>query len=371
MINFISHLEPNLRSGGFSAMNSAALSALSAYSAIHYVGPINPTIERWRKVLSKAIRLAGARGDFFFYSRKRLAAIATDVQKSCRADASADFFHGFTPWIATRPQRPYLAWSDCTFHDYIEIYHRSTKFRKGDIARIATAEAAWLNGAVGVAFTSRWAARRAIERYGLDSNRVEIVGIFGEIELPEFDSYSHGSNFAFISTNFAAKGGAEVLSAFRNVQARFPSASLTVVGDRPKGLSDSRGVTVVGFLRKEVPAEYRRLQDILRSARAIVHPTRSDIAPLLAVEAAYFGCPVISTRRFAIPEIIIDGKTGLLVDDPSDSQAIEQAMEWMLNATEAYSEMRHAAWSNSRRYFTKEKFEARLLEWVKGVVKGL
>jgi glycosyltransferase involved in cell wall biosynthesis len=38
--------------------------------------------------------------------------------------------------------------------------------------------------------------------------------------------------------------------------------------------------------------------------RALVNATRNDICPLLLVEAGYVGCPVISTRKFAIPEII-------------------------------------------------------------------
>jgi len=44
-------------------------------------------------------------------------------------------------------------------------------------------------------------------------------------------------------------------------------------------------------------------------ARSIL-ATHSDIAPLLLVEAGYFGCPVDSTRRFAIPDIVEHGRAG-------------------------------------------------------------
>ncbi len=254
MINYVSNLPAGLRTGGFSAMNAAALEALRRRWPVHYAGPVDPPVEAWRKGLSKLARFAELGGDFFFFSRPRLAAIANEVARRCRPDATADFFHGFTPWIATRPSRPYLAWSDCTFRDYIDIYHQRADFRATDLARIEAAEAEWMRGAAKVAFTSTWAARRAVANYNLDMANVMVVGIFGEINLPEADAYAGGRDFAFISTNFDAKGGPVVLAAYRRLRERYPNAGRTVVGDAPLGLAGEQGVTVAGFLRKEVEA---------------------------------------------------------------------------------------------------------------------
>src|SRR5262249_45029707 len=73
LINFITNLPRDLRTGGFSAMNVAAYDALSKIETIQYVGPIAPPALYRQKVLSKLLRVAGFQGDFFFYSRKRLA----------------------------------------------------------------------------------------------------------------------------------------------------------------------------------------------------------------------------------------------------------------------------------------------------------
>jgi glycosyltransferase involved in cell wall biosynthesis len=361
LINFVSNLPKNLRSGGFSAMNAAAFSAISSLEASHFVGPINPPAVLWQKALSKFRRVAGSQGSFFFFSERRLKKIADEVHSQSSADARLDFFHGFTPWILTRPQHPYVAWSDCTFRDYIDIFHRRQQFSSDDLERIEQREAAWLKSARRVLFTSRWAAERAISHYALDACRVGSVGIFGEIEMPPRDDYAGGKEFAFISTNFQAKGGPVVLSAFREVRKRHADASLIIVGQRPTDVLDDSGVSFAGFLRKEVQGEYQLLLQILGRARALVHPTKSDISPLLLVEAGYLGCPVISSRKFGIPELVDDERTGLLLDDPSQPAAVASAMCWMLEHTDEYRQMREAAWANTRERHSKRKFEQRLL----------
>jgi glycosyltransferase involved in cell wall biosynthesis len=367
LINFVSNLPRDLRSGGFSAMNAAAFSAINRLETSHYVGPVNPPVFLWQKALSKLRRLAGSRRSFFLFSERRLKKIADDVHSQLQADARLDFFHGFTPWILTRPRHSYVAWSDCTFRDYLDIFHPSEQFLRDDRERIEQVEAAWLKNASRVLFTSNWAAERAVRDYSLNANLVGSVGIFGEIEMPPHDAYAGRKEFAFVSTNFEAKGGQTVLAAFREVRKRHPDALLTIVGDRPSHIKREGGVTFTGFLRKEIPDECRRFQQILGGARALVNATSSDICPLLFIEAGYVGCPVISTCKFAIPELIDDGRTGLLLDSPQPS-LVACAMNWMLEHANEYQRMREAAWAKARGQHSREQFEERLRSYLSEVV---
>jgi glycosyltransferase involved in cell wall biosynthesis len=370
VINFVSNIAAATRSGGFSAMSTTAFEALNQRYEVHFVGPINPQALLRQKTLSKLLRVSGMPGDFFFFSRARLEMIARQIEAQCHGDACLDFYHGFTPWILTTPPRPYVAWSDCTFRDYIHIFHDREQFRGKDLGRIEEAEARWLSRACCVLFSNQWAARRAIDSYKLDAGRVAAVGIFGETEIPNCDAYAGALEFGFVSTNFRAKGGPTVLSAFREVRKRHTDISLVVIGDRPAGLEVEQGVRVIGFLRKEVEAERRQFHEILGGLRALVHPTRSDIAPLIIIEAGYHGCPAIASRAFAIPELIDDGKTGLLLDDPSCVDAIAEAMAWLIERPEEYAAMRRAAWSKAHRHFTKERFQNTLLSSVAEVLAG-
>ncbi|MEJ8572822.1 glycosyltransferase family 4 protein [Microbaculum marinum] len=365
MINFVSHLPRDLVSGGFSAMNVAALTALEKAEEVHYAGPVELRSNPVEKAVSKVLRTIGRPGAFAQYSRSRMAAVALEVAKMSVPEARLDFFHGFTPWVLSRPSRPYVAWSDCTFPDYIEVFHDRRQFSEGDLDRIERAEGAWLRSAAKVLFTSEWAADRAASRYGLDRSRLGSVGIFGEIDAPREDVFHGGAAFLFISTNFNAKGGQTVLAAFRALKQECPEATLTVVGDCPAGLAREPGIVFEGFLRKENPAQNARLRQTLANARAIVHPTLSDIAPLSIVEAAYFGCPAIASRRYAIPELVEHGRSGILLDDPTDASELVTAMRWMLQDGEAYALQRRGAWSRSREHFSKRRFEERLTGFVR------
>jgi glycosyltransferase involved in cell wall biosynthesis len=44
----------------------------------------------------------------------------------------------------------------------------------------------------------------------------------------------------------------------------------------------------------------------------------------------YFGVPVVATQVGGIPEVIIDGESGLLVD-PGNSRALAMAITWLLD----------------------------------------
>ncbi len=364
MINFVSNLPSGLKSGGFSGMNAAALAALKKIDDVRYAGPVDPPVVWHEKALSKLLRTTGAPGDFFFYSERRLKRSAASAAAACDPSARLDFFHGFTPWILTSPPRPYAAWSDCTFRDYVGIYHGRDRFRSVDLERIENAEAAWLKNAGRVMFTTRWAADRAVRDYALDPGRVRVAGIFGEIDAPAQDSYAGKKEFVFIATNFGAKGGPTVFAAFRELKRSEPAVTLTVVGDRPQG-DVPDGVTYAGFLRKEDPADLARLRGILSGARALLHPTKSDIAPLVIIEAGYFGCPAISARKFAIPEIVEDGKSGLLLDEAQDAHKLAEAMAWTFKDEDAYRRMRASARDRAGTAHSKAAFEERLLSCVR------
>src|SRR5437763_1578635 len=61
----------------------------------------------------------------------------------------------------------------------------------------------------------------------------------------------------------------------------------------------------------------------LRRADLLVHPVRWEGFGLALLEAMLASLPVVATRVSSIPEIVLDGETGLLVppDDPAAAAA--------------------------------------------------
>ena len=118
-----------------------------------------------------------------------------------------------------------------------------------------------------------------------------------------------------------AKGWDVLLAAMARSEAP-RSARIAFVGTGPdehalsaslagQGLSDR--VELVGWL--DPPA----IRDRLSRAIAMVLPSRRENYPLVLLEAMAAGVPVVTTRVGGIPEMIDDGRSGLLVppDDPS------------------------------------------------------
>lgn len=88
---------------------------------------------------------------------------------------------------------------------------------------------------------------------------------------------------------------------------------------RALGIDDM--VRFVGF-RRDVP-------DLMAAADIVLLPSVAEAFGLVLTEALYVGTPVIATQVGGIPEIIEDGRDGLLVP-PADSAALAAAIRDLL-----------------------------------------
>lgn len=363
-INFVTNVPRHEGSGGFSGMSRAAWEVLSRRHDVTSIGPINPTPFLAQHIYSKCQELVGVKRNFFFLSEARLNRIRRQTEKQlAKNPADLDFFHGFTPWVQVRPARPYVAWSDCTFSQYMDTFHDRSKFSKDSLSRIIEKEVAWLQRANAVWFRSHYAAEGAIKEYGLPRDRVFVVGNYGRIEPPERDRYSGGKDLLFISTDFEKKGGALVAKAVERILPNHPGVRLVIIGDRPpRSIRRKDYVQYESFLRKEVPAELEKMKRWLGCARILVHPTQADTNPMVIIEAGYHGCPCIASSVFAIPEIVQDGMSGVLLKHHGSIEEIATSISKLLADRESYTRMRGNVWQWTRKEYSRERFELRFAE---------
>lgn len=149
-----------------------------------------------------------------------------------------------------------------------------------------------------------------------------------------------------------------VVRAFREVQSRYPDASLLIVGtgDQESHLRtlvstwNLKNVQFLGYVpQRDLPAVYDRCDILLNASRA-------DNFPGSLVEAAASGLVVISTGVGGIPYIFENGKSALLVE-PGDWAGLASGVLQLLEdpdlasrlAKEAYAQCRQYDWQNVRR----------------------
>lgn len=139
------------------------------------------------------------------------------------------------------------------------------------------------------------------------------------------------------------------IRAFALVAPEFPQARLVFAGDGPEraGLEEltrELGLTeVVEFLGWMPPSA---IPDFVNTVTAVVLPSNTEGLPLVAVQAAQLGRPVLATAVGGVPEIVQDGVTGLLVPR-QDVMALAEAMRIVLGDPARAQAMGQAARAQS------------------------
>ena len=131
----------------------------------------------------------------------------------------------------------------------------------------------------------------------------------------------------FMGGDFPRKGGPDLLAAWE-AGGFGRRADLTLVTDWPVGPLPP-GVRQLRGIEAQTPA----WQAVWRAADLFVMPTRNEAFGLVYQEAAAAGLPAIGSRLNAIPEIIEDGETGLLVE-PGDASGLVRALATLIDSAE-------------------------------------
>ena len=216
---------------------------------------------------------------------------------------------------------------------------------------------AWLRGADRVIAVSEFTAG-LVRRTGVEPNRVEVVypgcdsahfsprPVNAELRRRLLGDRARDRVILTTGNLVARKGHDMVIRSLTAVRARFPDATYLVVGDGPyrgelEALAVAQGVrehvVFAGQATDEELPEVYALADLFVMAS---RENESDVEGfgIVFLEAAACGKPVVGGRSGGIPEAVVHGETGWLVD-PSDSAQIAEAIVRVLADRESASRM--------------------------------
>lgn len=166
-------------------------------------------------------------------------------------------------------------------------------------------------------------ARRALS---VSSKRLFVVpnGVPGPDAVPDRGG-AERLRVLFAGELSEAKGLRELMTAARAAREQV-DFSLELAGKGDQTLSRSRGgAAVEGFINRHGWLEPRRLAQLLDESDVFVLPSHDEGLPLALLEAMAHGCSVIATPVGEIPEVIVQGVNGILVD-PGDADGLADAL---------------------------------------------
>ncbi|MBK1857040.1 glycosyltransferase family 4 protein [Cerasicoccus arenae] len=366
---FITDLDLQPSGGGSYAVSWHAYQQLKAH--FDEIEPLvyKPSVpwgeQLWSRLQRKILRQPGR---FAYFSPNTLNRNAEQVRQLDANCLDAVFFRSAARWSRCRPQRPYFVYLDVVFHTFFHNGLSINDFNQKDLRRIWAEEAQFLEGAETVFFESQWGLDRAREAYQLSGEHYVALGRGGVLPPPPSDVWDgHSLNLVTIAMNFEQKGGDILLNAFEQLVTQYPELHWTIVGGPPPNdrWRAFPQIEYVGKLSPDVPEELARFESIYANAFLIIHPTREDTNPLVLTEAATFGCPAISVRKFGIPELVMDGETGLLLDPPITPKDLVQKISYLIEQPEIYRAMRQQARDTAMQKSTWKVIGAQMADRIK------
>ena len=177
----------------------------------------------------------------------------------------------------------------------------------------------------------------------------------------------------FVGRLYPVKGPDLAIRALRELHDRgYRDVSLTLVGagddDYARGLrQEAAAFGLTSAITFAGPVRHDSLPAVFPTAFAVVMPSRYDTFPLVALEAMASARPLVATRVGGLPEIVSDGRDGMLVA-PEDPRALADGIESLLKDPGFAQSLGQAARESVIARFTEAAFFARLESTLDGAM---
>lgn len=200
-----------------------------------------------------------------------------------------------------------------------------------------------------VAPWSHWAAASVVRDYGIASEKVTAIHPpipIDWLKVPGRAPALPGverARLLFVGNDFKRKGGEELLEVFReHFQEK---AELHIVSGAEIDLQGTKNV----YVHRGVKALSAELAELYQKADVFVLPTKEECFGLVFMEAMAAGLPCVGTDVMAVPEMVRDGETGLLVGAGNKNE-LKNAIEKLIDD----AELRRRMAENARKVIDEE-----------------
>jgi glycogen(starch) synthase len=154
------------------------------------------------------------------------------------------------------------------------------------------------------------------------------------------------------------KGFDLAITGFASISEQFPQARLVIAGEGPERAKLENQSGQLGIKEKIDfigAVESKQVPELINMATIVVIPSRGwEALPLVALEAGLMCRPVVAARDGGLPEVVIHGETGMLVDK-EDSHGLAHAVSFLLSHPHEADQMGKAARNRVQTDFSMDR----------------
>ncbi|MDX1567726.1 MAG: glycosyltransferase family 4 protein, partial [Longimicrobiales bacterium] len=229
-----------------------------------------------------------------------------------------------------------------------------------------------------VVVPSHYSANHAIRAYGLPEEKVRVVpeavdpSPWERLRTDPPARDDRAPTILTVGHQYPRKNTRTLIRAFSKVAQHVPDARLRVVGGGPELPGLKRQAATSGLEdRVELLGALPRTEDVRREyfrADCFCLPTLQEGFGIVFLEAMSAGLPVVAGRAGAVPEVVSEGETGLLVN-PRDPDAVADALIAVLTDGGLAKRLGNAGRERAAR-FTPERTATEFLEVARSAVRA-
>src|SRR5437867_97722 len=318
----------------------------------------HPNLVRWRRRFERTANRLSRTAFAFKYKSRRYGRLIERLGApyDLILQGGAMFAPGWPP-----PALRYVIVCDCTVKLGEGEPLSGVDFASAASARKWYALERMLYRRAGYVFSaSDYVTRSLVGDYGVDPARAVTVGEGSRLEASDGPTKHYdGKTILYVGYEFERKGGEVLLAAFEQVTAEIRDAELLIAGPSRLRGPVPRGVRPFG------PVSRPDLLRLYSRASVFVMPSLFEPFGQVFLEAMEHKLPCIGSDRCAIPELIVDGETGLIVP-AGDASALAERIVYLLRRPEMMCRMGERGRERVRRLFTwpavARRVDARLVQ---------
>lgn len=287
------------------------------------------------------------------------------------------FSVGSLPLAYLDTDRPVAFWSDATFASVLYGYQEFTRLSDESVRQGHRMEQAALGRTTLALYAAEWAAQTAVDFYGADPARVEVVPMGAnltfdytpaDVEAFVAERPATPCRLLFIGVEWLRKGGDIALRVTERLNEQGIPAELVVVGCQPIHHEPLPPfVRVEGFVDKSTGAGRERLRTLLRQSHFLILPTRAEAYGIVFCEGNASALPCIASDAGGVPTIVRDGVNGQKF---AREAAIQVYCDWIAETYTDRDRYRDLCRSSFSEYQTRLNWDV-AAQRVKTLLKGL